>query len=404
MRSASSLFRLVNFAHFLDHYLLLVLPTAAMAMPVHFGGSFAERLGLGIGMTLAFGFGHLPWGWLADRMPRIYLLRLFLFASGAASLLVATVKTPWQFTAAATLLGRALAIYHTIGTPLVTAAMGRTGRVFGVNGMFGNAGVATAILGTAGLLALGGWRLSFAIPGLMAIGLGVQSLFVAEPAPTHLEDLRPSVDQAAVTPGSRVAFVVLGLSSLAGGLLFQAISFALPKLLADLIGAVPGNLIGVGALVAAVTIVGALAQFSIGRLAEVFPSGRLFQALTLAMVVGIGMVASGRVLAVPAGLALTMMALFGLFTVEDAMLMTVVPTAWRSRAMAFVCLASFCTASAALPLVAWSRARSGDFSLLALVLLGAAALVCLFGLFLPRRLTGPSGILSTPVRPDKAVV
>ncbi|WP_027134055.1 MFS transporter [Geminicoccus roseus] len=383
---------LVNASHFLDHYLLLVLPTAAIAMPVWFGASYAERLGLGFGMTLAFGFGHLPFGFLADRVPRVAILRLFLFASAGAALLVALARSPFELAAAGTLLGAALAIYHTVGTPLVVACMGSSGRHLGVNGVWGNAGVATASLGTAVLMGFGGWRAAFIVPGLLALALGMLSLRLQGPPAAPREPVDPV--RSATGAGSRRAFGVLALSALMGGLLFQALTFALPRLLADLAEAGQDGLVGVGMLVAATTLLGALAQFAIGRLAEHLPAGRLFQGLNLVLLAGLALVATGQALAVAAGVAMAMIALFGLFTVEDGMMMAVIPPSWRSRGMGLAYLASFCTAGAALPLVAWSReAGGGGFGLLALLLLGLAAVTFLAGLFLPARLTGPAGIL-----------
>ena len=50
----------VNLAHALDHFVLLVFPTAIIAMAAERGLSYAELIGLSTGAFVAFGVFSLP--------------------------------------------------------------------------------------------------------------------------------------------------------------------------------------------------------------------------------------------------------------------------------------------------------------------------------------------------------
>jgi MFS family permease len=84
----------VNLAHALDHFVLLVFPTAVIAIAAERGLSYAELIGLSTGAFIAFGLFSPPAGGLADRIGRRNLLAVFFLGCGAACLGLATVTGP----------------------------------------------------------------------------------------------------------------------------------------------------------------------------------------------------------------------------------------------------------------------------------------------------------------------
>ena len=60
----------VNVAHALDHFVLLIYPTAIIAIAAEKGLPYATLIGLSTGSFVAFGLFSLPMGWLGDRLPR----------------------------------------------------------------------------------------------------------------------------------------------------------------------------------------------------------------------------------------------------------------------------------------------------------------------------------------------
>src|SRR5882724_5509453 len=82
----------INWAHALDHYVMLILATAVIELAIVYGRSYAELIALGTPSFVAFGVFSLPAGWLADRWSRRNMIALFYFGCGAA--LVAAALAP----------------------------------------------------------------------------------------------------------------------------------------------------------------------------------------------------------------------------------------------------------------------------------------------------------------------
>ena len=82
------------------------------------------------------------------------------------------------------------AIYHPIGTAMLVEAAGdRPGRAIGVNGVFGNIGVALAPVVTAFLAQHAGWRFAFVLPGAICALLGL--LWLRTPFHDHATQHQP---------------------------------------------------------------------------------------------------------------------------------------------------------------------------------------------------------------------
>src|SRR5215213_10243570 len=82
----------VNVAHALDHFVLLIYPTAVIAIAAEKGLSYASLIGLSTGAFVAFGLFSLPMGWFADRLGRRNLLAAFFCGCGAACLELSTAN------------------------------------------------------------------------------------------------------------------------------------------------------------------------------------------------------------------------------------------------------------------------------------------------------------------------
>src|ERR687897_206575 len=163
----------LNLAHAYDHFFLLILPTAVLALAPAWGMSYGEALALGTAAFVMFGLGTLPAGWLGDRWSRTHLMSIFFVGIGLASILVGLAHGPLALTLGLGLLGLFASIYHPVGTALVVQNALRTGQSLGVNGVFGNLGVAAAGLVTGLITDFLGWRAAFLLPGVIAVLTGV---------------------------------------------------------------------------------------------------------------------------------------------------------------------------------------------------------------------------------------
>ena len=72
-----------NFAHAVDHYVMLIFPTVVIGLEVVYGRPYGELLALGTASFFAFGIFSLPAGWLADRWSRRYMMVVFYIGCGA---------------------------------------------------------------------------------------------------------------------------------------------------------------------------------------------------------------------------------------------------------------------------------------------------------------------------------
>ena len=151
-----------NFAHAVDHYVMLIFPTVVIGLEAVYGRPYSELLVLGTASFFAFGIFSLPAGWLADHWSRRNMMVVFYIGCGIS--LAAAALSP-NFVALAVrclLLGVFASIYHPVGTAIVVAAAVNRGRTLAFNGVCGNIGVALAAGITALLTAMDrlAWRFS----------------------------------------------------------------------------------------------------------------------------------------------------------------------------------------------------------------------------------------------------
>ena len=131
-------------------------------------------------MFVFYGLFSLPQGWIAERVGRKPLMTAFFLGTGSAMIACGFAPSPLLLGVALAVTGMFAAIYHPIGTAMLADAAGaRPGRAIGINGVFGNVGVALAPVVTAFLANQTGWRVAFFAPGVLCVLLGV--LWMREP-------------------------------------------------------------------------------------------------------------------------------------------------------------------------------------------------------------------------------
>src|SRR6266700_4094356 len=216
----------LNLGHALDHLLMLVFPTVVLAMGEELGGGYAEFLPLLLGGFIAFGACSVPAGWLADRWSRQRMMGVFFFGIGAAGILTGFATGPVQIALGLTLIGVFAAIYHPVGIAMLVAGRDDVGRVLGVNGVFGNVGVAFSALIAGALADTAGWRAAFIVPG--AIALAVAFAFFARESPGRTPTRKTGPYRIPRADLARV-FAVLTVATACGGVIFNATTISMPK-------------------------------------------------------------------------------------------------------------------------------------------------------------------------------
>src|SRR2546427_12133096 len=265
MNSSGRVIAFVNAAHFIDHYSMLIFAAAVIVMGPALGMAYSELLPDATPVLVAFGAGPLIPGWLGARWGRRHMMVIFFSGIGASMISVGLVQTPLQLGAALLAIGLFASIYHPVGTAMIVSYAGKLGREMGLNGVWGNLGVASSALVTGVIGQYLGWRWAFIVPGIGTILIGVAF------ARMVVHEDRSGFKQAAAQ--ARVAKQdmwrgLLGLLILviAISTTFNAVTVALPKLFAERLADVTNNPALLGLIAAGVYVFGAMTQYTIGTL------------------------------------------------------------------------------------------------------------------------------------------
>ena len=373
----------LNLGHALDHFFMLIFPTVVLAMAPQFGRTYGEMLPLALGGFIMFGACSIPAGWLADRWSRRGMMVVFFAGIGLASALTGLAASTWQIAAGITLIGVFGAIYHPVGISMLVSGREKVGRVLGVNGVWGNLGVAFAALIAGALAHWFSWRAAFIVPGLAAAGVGIAFALLVPREPKRA----PSGRRAGqvVIPRNTLArvFGILIVATVCGGVIFNSTTIAMPKVFDTRLTALTNTTLGIGVLVSMVYAFAAMAQLVVGYLLDRGTIKWVFVpivALQVPLLFFAGSLENYAMLAV----ALAMMFfIFGQVPINDAMVAAYTDEEWRSRAFAVRYVVSFGASAASVPLVAFVYSRTGDFQQLFVVLAGLASLMVVAALMMP---------------------
>jgi MFS family permease len=388
MNSPTRVIGFVNAAHFIDHYAMLIFAAAVIIMGPALGMSYSELLPYATPGFVAFGAGSLITGWLGDRWSRRHMMVIFFAGIGLSMISVGLVQTPLQLGAALFAIGVFASIYHPVGTAMLVSYADRLGREMGLNGVWGNLGVASSALVTGLIGQYLGWRFAFVVPGLVTLAVGIAFVLLV----VH-EDRKGSKQAAAQARVARqdmwrvilaLLIVVIAISTT-----FNAVTVALPKLFAERLAALTQSPALLGVIAACVYVFGAMTQYTIGRLLDRHSLKAV--ALPLSFVLAPLLYLAATLSNLPLILASIgiVMGAFGQVTVNDAMVGKYTSEEWRSRAYAVRYFVGFTAAGVSVGLVAWLYEQGGFVTMLhafaALCLLAIAAAI-----ILPREISVPA--------------
>ncbi|MEM8689206.1 MAG: MFS transporter [Pseudomonadota bacterium] len=379
--------RFLNLGHFLDHYVLLIFPTAVLVIERDWQMSYGEALALSSPMFMAFALATLPAGWLGDHWSRSHMMSVFFTGCGACCLAAAAAPNPFALSAALAGLGLFAAIYHPVGIAMVTETNARRGHALAVNGVWGNMGLAVAALCTGVLCERFGWRVSFLVPGLVCLAVGVLHMALAGrsiPARTEGSE-RAGIGSAASRTTLWRVLVFVAAAALFGGIVFNAVSLSLPKLLSERLAGTSSSLSEVGSYAGLIFAVAGLAQLPVGWFLDRYDVRPLLFVLFSAqagLLFTTTLVTGFAVVPVTMGLVLSM---FAWIPVSSWLVGTYVPSAWRSRVFSVEYTLSLGTTALVVPALSWLHLNGFGFSVQFAVWAGFAVIVFAAALILPRR-------------------
>jgi len=279
-----------SLGHFLSHFNMLVFPAVLIPLSTRLQLPLAEVLGLSFWMYLLFGVTALPWGLAADRLGAKPLMAIYYAGAGCCGLAAAGwIDAPRLLAPALAGIGLFSGIYHPAGLGLISKQVTRISYAMGINGMFGNLGLAMAPLVAGAVTWIWGPPAAYFVLG--AVNLAGLITMIVLPLPVEGAAIARADDHN----GGR-GFIILLVAMMLGGIVYRGGTVILPayfelrnpdvlKWLGEqLPNGLSGNLVAT-LLTSGIFVVGMLGQYIGGRVAERYPlapSYLLFHLITIA--------------------------------------------------------------------------------------------------------------------------
>jgi MFS family permease len=381
---------LLNAGHAIDHLFLLIFATAVAAIAADWGMVWQDLMPYTVGAFVMFGLGSLPAGRLGDLWGRRAMMVVFFLGIGASAILVALTSGVWSLAAALTLLGIFASIYHPVGIPMLVQQATNPGFTIGVNGLFGNLGIAGAAILTGFLVKHAGWRAAFAVPGALALLCGLLFLAIVpreEMAPAKRPKRSIDLPRAVM---ARV-LVVMTLAAISSSLIFNFTTNGNGHLLAERLRGVIDDPATLGVLLAVVYTVASFAQLVVGKLIDRYPLKWVYLPIVAMQIPLFAFAAGAGGWTLYAAVLGFMVFVFGAIPFVDAMIVQYVDDRMRSRVAGMRLAVSFGVSSLAVYLLGPTVKAAGFGTLLA-VLAALAASTTFFVALLPGRIPTPEPV------------
>lgn len=147
---------------------MLVFPTIYASLGSSLNLKFSGVGFIGMASYMAFGFGALPAGFLADKVGARRLLLLCVAGTTLSSVVAFIAREPATVVAALILMGLSASLYHPSGLSLLSVSIKKDlGKALGIHGTAGTVGEAGAPLLAGILTARFGWSYSYLALGAL---------------------------------------------------------------------------------------------------------------------------------------------------------------------------------------------------------------------------------------------
>ena len=372
----------LNISHFLDHFIMLVFAKAAYDAGRHFGMSYEEIIVYGVAGFVLFGGMAPVAAQMADRYSRSLMMVVYHFGIGIAAVLAGLAQSVWQLGAAIGLIGVFAAIYHPVGIAMLIKSNRSIGFRLGINGVFGNMGVAAAPLIIGLLLTVGDWRLCFIASGLFCIGYGVVFILalVEEAAPAGKTKSKMATGFA---PGWKIALGSMLLSTASGGFIFGAMTFVVPRYFEISLPNVSTSVAITGLLASIVYAAASFSQIGVGWLIDrVAPKWVLFS-IGVGQVIFVALAARFTDYALFFAMLVAMCFVFGQIPITDTILSRYVPDNWRARVLSVKFMVNLTIGATVLPICGAILQSGYEMAALFSVMSILAVFVVIAGALLP---------------------
>jgi len=314
------------------------------------------------------------------------MLTVFFIGIGLSSILTGFAQSLLQIGFGLAFIGIFASIYHPVGIAMVIEGRGKVGWRLGMNGVWGNMGVAAAPLVTGLTIAQFDWRLAFIIPGSVSIlfGLGYLS-FVRSVSAGTPEATRQEKELVGFAPGWKRALVSLALVTAAGGFVFGAMTFLIPRLFEVRMQGISEDIAVTGTLAALIYAVAAFAQLVVGRAIDKRTIKTVLIFIAAGQPLFLSLMAMQTDYILFAVSLLAMGFVFGQIPITDALLSQYVPDQWRTKVLSIKFLINLVIGALALMTARYLLSTGAGFETVMRVIAIAACFIVGAAILLPKR-------------------
>ena len=319
-------------SHFLDHFIILVFAKAAYDAGREMGLTYGETIQLATLGFILFGLASPVAARLADTYSRSIIMVVFHFGVGISSILISFSHTSFHLVLGLSSLGFFAAIFHPVGIAMLLETKERVGLRLGINGLFGNMGVASAPLITGIIIFYSNWKIAFFVSGAVCIIYGILFALALKPV-DQSSDVSVQIKSEKFSPGWKQALVALGISTTFGGFVFTAVTFLVPRYLELYMEDLLLSVALTGLLASLVYAISSFSQVLVGWLIDRMSPRKVLFIVSTGQIIFIYLASQFDGYKLFFLMTLAVCFVFGQIPIIDAVMVRYVPDNWRNRVL-----------------------------------------------------------------------
>ena len=373
----------INIGHFLDHFMMLIFAKAAFDAGRHFGLSYDEIIIYGTLGLFLFGAAAPLAGWLADKYSRSLIIIIYPFGVSLGAFLCFLSSSPIMLGFSIGVIGFFAAIFHPVGIAMLIRDSNKVGIRLGVNGVWGNMGVAAAPVLTGFIILNSNWQLSFLVPSLICLIFGIAQLRGFKEIDIKEEKTKQKISNGLVE-GWKIVLLSLTMTTLAGGFIFGSLTFLIPRIFEVNLLGISVDIAITGLLAGIVYAIASLSQVGVGYLIDRYSPKIILGFVGIGQFLLIYLSSLYIDYALFFVMLMAMFFVFGQVPITDAILVRYVDDQWRARILSVKFLINLCAGASVLPLVSLFLGYGYTFSDLLTILSCLAIFVVISAYMLPK--------------------
>ena len=373
----------INIGHFLDHFMMLIFAKAAFDAGRHFGLNYDEIIIYGTLGLFLFGAAAPLAGWLADKYSRSLIIIIYPFGVSLGAFLCFLSSSPIMLGFSIGVIGFFAAIFHPVGIAMLIRDSNKVGIRLGVNGVWGNMGVAAAPVLTGFIILNSNWQLSFLVPSLICLIFGIAQLRGFKEIDIKEEKTKQKTSNGLVE-GWKIVLLSLTMTTLAGGFIFGSLTFLIPRIFEVNLSGISVDIAITGLLAGIVYAIASLSQVGVGYLIDRYSPKIILGFVGIGQFLLIYLSSLYIDYALFFVMLMAMFFVFGQVPITDAILVRYVDDQWRARILSVKFLINLCAGASVLPLVSLFLGYGYTFSDLLTILSCLAIFVVISAYMLPK--------------------